>query len=347
MKILQPAPDKLCDNNGKPLLGMYRGEYPAIAQLENLAPDLQGIVNRSIRKKEWVWLGVFSPEVIAAFLVADAGYVGEVFGYVISHKSGKNIDPTQITWTAPAGIGCNIKGPLSDLSARARTLTRRVDIVTKGEGFIVEVEAPPIEGRFSLINKGTPISVLSNLGADGFLGGTMKAGSLLATGEFSIEEPEGGKRKVRFSEVPAGLDWSCGFFPYITRWHWGFAVGEDSEERSVGFNLCRGVHDDPLRDITENALWIKGKPEALPQLHFEPIEEKPGHWRIATLTKREKVELEFRPITQRRNEVDYGIVSSRLKQAYGTYHGVLRDAAGRTCKVDGLIGVLEEHHAQW
>lgn len=112
----------------------------------------------------------------------------------------------------------------------------------------------------------------------------------------------------------------------------------------MGLNLARGVHDDPAGQFTENALWVDGAPAALPPVSFG-VGAGRTPWTIRSPDG--AVDLTFTPRVERGEDAAWVVVSSRYRQPFGTFSGRLKDARGRSVKVDGLPGVTEHHTAVW
>jgi hypothetical protein len=197
---------------------------------------------------------------------------------------------------------------------------------------------------------GTPLTVISHM-ADGADGATAKVAGVPVEGALRVRG-----RAVTLEGARAMIDWTCARFPYETRWNWAAAAGATVRGEPVGLNLCRGVHEDMGGRYTENALWLDGRPAALPPVRFvvgrEPAqgESIAEPWRIEAgggLPGGGEVALEFRPQGERAEDLNLLLVASKFRQGFGTFHGRLVDRDGREAVLDGVPGVVEDHAARW
>lgn len=333
---LPPAPVTAFDPDGGPRYGAYAGEIPDLDRL-GAAPGLFGAAARVLRLKRWLYAGVFGPRLFAGFAVVDAGYAGQVFGYAFDRAAGG--EPVEVAWTAPLALGCRVEGGLLAARATGRAARQSLAFRRDGLGLRADVALGALAGTFRVERFDVPLSVLTAP-----LGGaplaTVKTAGVPVWGELRLAG-----RPVPLDGSFAVLDWTRAFFPHRTRWNWAAASGRDARGAPVGFNLARGVHDDPLGGHSENALWIDGRPGALPPVRFAPGRGSCERWCVAS--EDGSVDLELRPAGRRSADLDWGLVASRFRQPFGTWHGRLRDREGRACEVDGLPGVAEDHDARW
>lgn len=350
---LLPPPDAALDAAGRLRAGAYAGEVEGVERIAG-AP-LPGLLDvapvRRLRYKRWVYVGVYGPRLHLGAAIADVGYLGQVFAYVAERGSAAKVEAG---WLAPLAVGCRVSGGLAGLHAEARSdllglggAGRRLAVRAEGVGTRVTIAFPGAIRADLRIERApaTPITVLSDMGG-GLPGATIKAAGLPVSGEIELE---GRRIALDPGECAAVLDWTGSFFPYRTVWHWAAAAGRDRAGRPFGLNVARGVHESPGH--TENAVWLDGRPAALPRVRFEPGRAPLDPWRIVAAAEGDgawgAVDLEFRPLGERAEDVNLGAVASRFRQPYGTYHGRLRDGEGRTCEVDGVPGVAEDHDARW
>lgn len=340
---LAPAPEALVDLRGEPREGAYVGD-PRDASLEGaLAPGLgrlaapgrpRGLL-RALRRKTWCWVGVFQDDAVVAAAVADAGYMGLAWAYV---AEGERV--VEVAWKAPAALGVRAGPPLRPSVAMATG--RLISISpTDRAGVTLTLELPGLRAGFDL-GAARSLTVVSDLGrGKGLPGATVKRCGLEARGAFEVE----GRRRPLDAALGC-VDWTTGYFPRRTVWLWATGAGRDEQGRACGFNLARGVHDDPRGRFTENALWLEGAPGALPPVTFLPGEGRTP-WTIRGSAGDALVDLVFEPRGERREDVDLVVVSSRYRQPFGAFSGVLRDARGREVRLERVPGVAEDHLAVW
>lgn len=340
---LGPAPDTLVDVRGAVREGAYVGD-PRLTSLEEArAPGLgrlaapgrpRGLL-RALRRKTWCWVGVFQDDAVVCAAVADAGYVGLAWAYV---AEGERV--VEAAWKAPVGVGVRAGPPLRASVAMAPGRLVSISPTDRG-GVTLTLELPGLRAGFDL-GPGRSLTVVSDLGRGaGLPGATVKRCGLAAHGAFELE----GRRRP-LERALACVDWTTGYFPRRTAWVWAAGAGRDEQGRAFGFNLARGVHDDRRGRFTENALWLDGAPGALPPVSFLPGAGRTP-WTIRGEGPEGLVDLVFEPRGERREELDLVLVSSRYRQPFGEFSGVLRDARGREMRFDRAPGVAEDHLAVW
>jgi hypothetical protein len=334
-RSLPPPPASALDGAGRPRFGAYAGEVAGAADVARAAG--RGALGRALRLKRWIHVWVGSERALVGLAIADVGYLGQVFGYVFDRAA--HAPPVDVEWVAPLALVVRVGGGLADVSAAAASGARRMEVRAEGCGIRVAFDLGGIRGDLRVERLDVPLTVLSDMGG-GLPGATIKAAGLPVSGEVSL-----GTRDISLEGGRAALDWTCAFFPYRTDWNWAGGAGVDRAGRPVGLNLCAGVHDGGAH--TENAVWIGGRPGPLPRVRFEVGNAATKPWRIAGEDASGKVDLEFRPLGERRADVNYGALASRFRQPFGTFHGKIVDAEGRAAEVDGLGGVVEDHHARW
>jgi hypothetical protein len=338
---LPPAPASVLDPRGAPRLGAFEGEIERAEEIARAAGA--GGPLSVARWKRWVYAFVGGPRALCGFAVADVGYLGQVFGYAYDRERGG--EKLEVGWLAPLAVGVRVAGGLSNAAAAGAAGGRSLELRAEGVGLRIRARLGALEADVRVEQIGTPISVVSEMDGAGAPGATLKSAGLPASGWVSVEG-----RRIDLAGHSAAVDWTCARFGYRTDWNWASATGADREGRPFGLNLCRGVHDATRSTgHTENALWLDGRPAALPPVRVEVGRGGRDPWRIRGLeeTTGARIELEMRPLGERREDVNLGVVASRFRQPFGTYHGLVRDREGRSAEVDGAVGVVEDHHARW
>jgi hypothetical protein len=151
-------------------------------------------------------------------------------------------------------------------------------------------------------------------------------------------------------QLPAGaafacLDYGRGVWPYRSVWNWGSASGR-SGGHLVGLNLGGKWTDGT--GVTENALCVDGRLTKIGEdLRWEYDRGdwmKP--WHIATPAS-DRIDLDFRPSTERTARFDLLAIRSEVHQLFGHYAGTIATEGGRRVPVEGLYGWAEEHRGRW
>ena len=145
------------------------------------------------------------------------------------------------------------------------------------------------------------------------------------------------------NEAFACLDFGRGVWPFSTTWNWAAASGM-VEGRRVGINLGGQWTDGT--GSTENALFIDGKIHKISEpvtFDYDPTSDR-APWVIRDAGN--KIHLVLEPFYPRRENVNLGILHSRVIQCFGRMSGHVRVGSQRL-DLRGLIGWAEEHQARW
>jgi hypothetical protein len=342
MEDLAAPPATLTAHDGAPREGAYAGAIPATslagARIPFLGP-LAGVEGarrlfRGLRRKSWRFAGVFRDDLVVVAAIADVGYLGVAMVYV---AEGSQV--LERTWKAPGALGMRV-GP-ADGTSVALAPSRLISLgTTRAGGLHVAIDVPGLRADLDVSGDATPLTVVSDVGRGaGLHGVTVKSAGMRTRGSVVVEG-----RSYTLDDARACLDWTEAYFPRRTTWFWATGAGMSIDGTVVGFNLAKGVHDDRRGRFSENALWLDGKPSALPPMRFEPGTGK-KHWTVRSDDG--AVDLVFEPVGERGEDVHLLVVSSKYRQPFGTFTGRLRDVRGREVRIEGLPGVAEEHDARW
>ncbi len=329
---LLDAPSQL----DSPLFGLYRGTIAS-------GPPTPSLALPSLRRKRWIFVGVFDPAFVLGVAIADLGYASNAFAYV-----GAIGDPAKRipdAWKSVAPSWC---ASVDRSCARWRRGRDALDITLPNAGnpgLLHGSVALPQGGevRFSIDliavgASGSPITCVASSG-DGSRGRwnlTVKDDTLRASGTVRWAGVE------RVINAAATYDVTDAYPPRHTEWHWASAAGTTADGRSVGLNLC-AKHNDSDR-ARENALWIDGMAHPLGAVRFALDRSAPGSspWTIVG----EGVDLRFDPSGLRDGHEDLKLVKSDFVQPYGLFTGTVT-AGGETVRLEGVPGVVEDHEAWW
>lgn len=344
---LPPAPGTVENAAGLPAFGAYAGELPEV-DLRRLSGSYGlSAPLRLLKHKRWVYTLVATPEVVAAFSIADLSYTANSFAVVVDLVGGKVVlDTSHLGLSGPlARVG---NRPGEGLSARFRTLGARLGL-ERGLGrerYEVDVDVtavpllrPGMRWRGSILAAGGPtaLTVISPVREDGVVNVTQKRAGMLALGTL-----EAGGRTWSLDGGVAGMDYTNGYLARHTAWRWAFGLGRLPDGTAVGLNLSAGIHESGK--VNENVLWLGDRmvPLGHAHFHFNALDVM-DEWRVTTAGG--GVDLHFRPVHVHRELRDYKLVRSRFLQPFGTFEG--------TVKVDGqplrlkLSGVTEDQDILW
>ncbi|MGV3523652.1 MAG: DUF2804 domain-containing protein [Candidatus Sericytochromatia bacterium] len=142
-------------------------------------------------------------------------------------------------------------------------------------------------------------------------------------------------RKQRFERGWLSLDFSAGYPPYQTRWHWASLQGAWG-----GFNLVEG-----FLGAAECAFWENDACHALSEGRFERPQKPLALWRLASVDRR--LELAFQPRSLFRERLWLGPIATDLWQVYGHYQGHWRLPSGVSLALERVAGVAEYQNTRW
>jgi len=297
-----------------------------------------------LRIKRWDYYGLTTPSHYFSVTLADLGYAGQAFIYLLDFHSGWYHEETltlpfsrgiQLPRNSERGESCFDDGK-HRLSFRADTDARVVSVAWPGfhgRGLAAEL-------RLALPPEHESMTIVIPIAGKRFYH-NRKVNCIPAEGWMTYGEE---RYPVQPAESLGNLDWGRGVWPYRSFWVWASASGRAADGRSLGLNLGFGFGDTSA--ATENALILDGRVHKLAQVDFtyDPRDfRKP--WKMASPDGR--VQLEFVPFLERVAAANLLLITSEVHQLFGRYHGTVLADDGEQIRLEGLVGFAEEHHARW
>lgn len=345
--MTQDTPQRLFSTDGALLDGVYRQAIPD--------PQLPA---PAWRLKEWHYLSVATPTHFLALAVVQAGYVANLFAYVVDRADPA--EPWQCEHLSP--LGRALQFAPSSLSGASHWRSAGADVrVQASPGgdrggsddgaaghWTVELDLQVKRGagastrlQASLQMQGAEALALVHRLPSGGAAYTHKECGLPCTGEMTL-----GGQRFALSGL-ASLDWTRSQAERVTRWKWASMALQLADGRQLGLNLSAEVYDDAAGHSRENALWLQGRRLDLGGVRFElPAKPDREPWRIQSL-QGDEVELTFRPLGARRQNLRAGVVVSRFVQPYGLFSGHLQPRGHSAIRFSEAFGVVEDHYAKW
>jgi hypothetical protein len=298
-----------------------------------------------LRTKRWDYYGITTPTHFVSATLADLGYAGQVFAYIIDLQSGEYHEDTL---TIPFARGIVLprnstegEGIYSEARARFRFAAepegRRVWVrwpgFARGRGLAVDAELSLPAAHESLV-------IVIPIGRRRFYY-NRKVNCLPATGKVEFA---GSAITLDPATALGNLDWGRGIWDYRSFWVWASASGRLPDGRTVGLNLGGGFGDTSA--ATENALILEGRIHKLGrvELHYRPGDYlRP--WKMTSPDGR--LDLEFTPFRERLARTNLLLITSEVHQMFGRYRGRIVGDQGMVVQLDGLVGWAEEHRARW
>ncbi len=298
-----------------------------------------------LRIKRWDYYAVFTPTGFFSATIADLGYAGNIFVYMMDFKTkelheeglvipfGKGI---QLPRNSTEG-SCHFKNEKVSLDFQVGETCRNVSVdwpgFHAGRGIRAEITLNCPPGYESM-------AIVIPIGMNRFYynrkinclpaGGTLRYGEMIET--------------LNPSTCTGSLDWGRGVWEYQSYWNWASTSGFLPDGRTIGLNLGCGFGD--LSKAGENALILGNRIHKLEQVKFD---YKPGDymkpWKFSDPEGR--IDLVFTPFKERIATTKLGIIDSEVHQMFGWYNGKAVADTGEELWIKDLIGFAEEHHARW
>jgi len=343
-EITQPS--SLLDQNGKiPQVGWSR--QPVLdCNLENAVfyPLLMRPFQR-FRVKRWDYYAIFTPQRFFSATIADLGYAGNIFVYILDfetkelHEEGLVIplaSGVQLPRNSQEGES-SYSGKGVHIKFHAHPASRQLFVdwpaFHDGRGCHAEINLNclpdhesmtiviPIEGQRFYYNR--------------------KINCLPAEGELRY----GDVCETLDAQSSLGsLDWGRGIWAYKSFWNWASASGFLPDGHTVGLNLGCGFGD--LSAATENCLILDGRLHKLEQVTFSyDRSDYRKTWKFSDSEGR--LDLDFVPFVERIAQTDLKLIYSEVHQMFGRYSGRVVTDEGSVVQIENLVGFAEEHQARW
>ena len=296
------------------------------------------------RVKKWDYYGVTTPTLFFSATIADLGYAGQAFIYLVDFER-KSVHEESITIPLARGVKLprnSTAGESSYLGKKAKLRfwvekdARRVQVAWDNFG------GEPLEANITLAHAPTHEStvIVIPIGDKRFYY-NRKINAMPASGTIKI-----GYHLIELNPETAlgNLDWGRGVWEYDSFWVWASASGRLADGRIVGLNMGYGFGDDSA--ATENTLLLDGRIHKFGRIDFT---YNPRHFTSPwwMLSDDGRVNLHFTPILERVARTPLVVIDSEVHQLFGRYAGQVVADDGEIITIEGLLGWAEEHRARW
>jgi hypothetical protein len=297
------------------------------------------------RIKRWDYYAIFSPKYFFSATIADLGYAGNIFVYIMDLITG---DLHEEGLVVPLGRGVEL--PRNSTEGESRFENEKANLIFSlqpGQRHL-SVSIPGFDkgrGIQADITLACPsdyesMNIIIPIGKKRFYYNRkincMPASGVVKYGD--LNEPLDPGTSL------GSLDWGRGVWEYQSFWNWASASGFLPDGRTVGLNLGSGFGD--LSKAGENALVIDNHIHKLDRVKFDYESGdfmKPWNFRDTE----GRLELVFTPFRDRTATTKLGVISSEVHQMFGRYNGKAVADDGKEIQIKDLIGFAEEHHARW
>ena len=298
-----------------------------------------------LRVKRWDYYAVFTPQKFFSATIANLGYAGNIFVYVLDfgrdllHEEGLVI---------PLGRGIVL--PRNSTSGKTEFSNKSARMSFEGdeENRRITVDWPAFQGgrgisadiSFSCPASHESMSIVIPFSEKRFYY-NRKINCMPAEGMITYG---GVDERLDPSTSIGSLDWGRGVWPYRSFWNWASSSGFLPDGRTIGINLGNGFGD--LSQATENCVILDGLLQKLDQVDFIYNPENfMDLWHFRSSDNR--LDLEFIPFKKRTAITNLGIIHSEVHQLFGRYNGKFTSDEGETIQIQEIIGFAEEHNARW
>ena len=297
------------------------------------------------RIKRWDYYAVFTPASFFSATIADLGYAGNIFVYLLDFKTGELHEEGLVI---PLGEGIVLPRDSMIGDSHFENEKAELNFLLKGNHRILSVSWPGfnagkgIQAEISLEEPAgaESMTIVIPIGKKRFYY-NRKINCMPAQGQIKYGE---NTEVLSPNNCIGSLDWGRGVWEYQSYWNWASSSGFLPDGRTIGLNLGCGFGD--LSKAGENALALGNRIHKLEQVKFDYTSGnymKP--WKFTDNEGR--LNLFFTPFKERLARTNLGVIFSEVHQMFGHYDGEVIADNGEVIKIKDLVGFAEEHHARW
>jgi hypothetical protein len=297
------------------------------------------------RIKRWDYYAVFSAHGFFSATIADLGYAGNLFVYVMDFKTGELYEEGLVI---PFGRGIQLPRNSTLGESHFENEKASIDFHVSPKERQISVSWPNFQagrGIQANITLSCPpeyesMTIVIPINKKRFYY-NRKINCMPAKGTITFGE----NTEILDPQTCFGsLDWGRGAWEYQSYWNWASSSGVLPDGRTVGLNLGCGFGD--LSRAGENALILENRIHKLEQVKFDYRSGeymKPWHFS----DPEGRLDLVFTPFKERIAQTNLGIIFSEVHQMFGRYDGKAVADNGEVIRIKELTGFAEEHHARW
>lgn len=322
---LPAAPRRVVGADGLPQLGRFAGLAEQIDWSALAAPYRRSRWWRRFHHKRWHYVALATGDIFCGIAIVDLGWTNTAFAYVFDRAQRKVI--AALSQDGIPGLTATLADHAGQPSC-FRFAGKSIQITPDGH-VRVKAKGFDIDAHYSAT---APILLAVGVPLGGSVHATQKTGAMALGGAVQV-----GARRIALDGGVASLDYSNGLLARDTDWRWASA-----HSMALGFNLQAGYFG-----ANENALWLDGQLIALGAARFDYDSADPlAPWHVST--DEGLLDLRFVPEGARREDKNLIVAASRYVQPIGTFSGTVRaSGSAPACRVDGLVGVTEDHASRW
>lgn len=304
-----------------------------------------GRILQRFRLKRWDYYAFFTPHHFFSATIADLGYAGNIFVYILDFSTGELHEEGLVI---PLSRGITIPRNSTAGDAIFEDQRAKLSFRLEDDRRLVSVEWPGFNqgrGIEAQITLNCPpdhesMNIVIPIGEKRFYY-NRKVNCLPADGYLNYGEL---REEIDPGESLGSLDWGRGVWEYSSFWNWASASGFLPDGRTIGLNLGTGFGD--TSHATENCLVLDGRIHKLVDVKFEyDPDDYASPWAFRDTGGR--INLDFIPFKERLARTNLLLIFSEVHQMFGRYSGWVKADDGEKIEIQDLIGFAEEHHARW
>ncbi|MFA6012174.1 MAG: DUF2804 domain-containing protein [Desulfobacteraceae bacterium] len=327
---------KLVNEDGVIDFGIYKDKINTVNYKDyNIETPMGGKISglfKHLRFKQFHFIGVLGPDIMAGLAVIDLKYLTNGFFYVYDRQADR-LTETKII--APF-FSAKIKPDPSNMDSVFSFGKLKISF----KGNTVSARGKGIDMQAVLdFKSANPLRICTRAGYRGWVY-TEKTTPVPLSGHITCN---GKTWDISSPKHMALVDWSAGFMRRETYWNWASMAATLPDGKTLGLNLACGVNETAF---TENAFWLDQtltKTDTVNFIHNAQDLMKP--WTVRSADK--KIDLEFRPANKREEKTNAYAVATRFTQLMGCYSGTLTTDSGETIIISDVPGYAEDHYARW
>lgn len=347
-KGLLPHAGMLAVDKEGPRWGRYRGEFERLNFEDFRVGALPRWASAGLlrsRRKAWQHIAIFSADFWMSVAAVDAGLLNSAFVCFVDRATGQVLDYSRVRLPGVAHIPDKQVGEAFGWRTRDLTISYKHTSGLAGEVTVSKPGPTPEEAVHANLtlapaDPASP-SLVSLLPFPSGMPFYSLKGPCRASGRVVV-----GKREYDLDPERdfVLVDYHRACYPWRTFWQWVTLAWRTPDGRCAALNLTRNIIDDEAHG-NENALWLGESLEELSPARFTIPSDPMLPWQV--LTADGSVNLEFKPLANRKDATGGGPISSAYVQVFGHFYGSVVTGGGERLLVDGVPGVAEDHKVRW
>jgi hypothetical protein len=328
----------LITDEGRPQFGQFDMPFSELGiDKYKYFNEMDGVASRWAKYfhyKQFQFVSIVTPNYIVGLAIADIRYLGSGFCYLYEIESNTL---SEESWLRPMKTGYQTTP--SSSYAKASIHHGAIQFLIHDGVWRVKISTDKVQGDVQLIAnpESLPLAMCTPTGYCGWTY-TQKHNALRLVGELTVKGQD-----QELTHSLASYDFSAGYMRRETSWRWA-SLNAVIAGKPVGLNLAQGVNET---GFCENVLWIDNEKIHIGLASFIYDRHQPFDqiWRVRTNDGR--VDLQFRPLTSRKEKMNFYFLKSNFRQFIGHFEGHITDSSGHRIDLYQVIGLVEDHYAKW